>query len=158
MKVLAIDPGTEQSGWVRVVVPGPPCAQGRPRAFNSPRGIRLYDPAKSRSWKGAAQVHMAEVMCGRPPFEGPLRVEILAVFACPTTEHRKTNPRERRWHTKANGDAENIAKAVLDAGSGVVWCDDRQVSQLVIEKLIGAQGEAPGVTLWCRVITEEPNT
>ena len=133
---------------VRVVIPGPPCAQGRPRAFNTPKGIRMYDPKKSRSWKGAAQVHMAEAMAGRALFAGAVQVEIVAVFACPTTDYRKRDPHPRRWHTKANGDAENISKACCDAANGTLWIDDRQVARLHVEKIIGAQGEAPRVEMY----------
>ncbi len=42
-------------------------------------------------------------------------------------------------------DADNIAKACLDALTGLLWRDDRQVVQLSIEKLIGT--ETPRITL-----------
>jgi Holliday junction resolvase RusA-like endonuclease len=112
------------------------------------------DPARSRSWKAVAQGHALDAVqratgATAPPFRAdlPLEVYVLAIFACPTTDHRKQEPRGRRWHTKAAGDADNLAKAALDAGNGVLWLDDRQVSRLVVEKLIAAQGEAPRVEL-----------
>ncbi len=139
---------------LHVVVPGPPCAQGRGRAVRMPFGIRVIDPAKSRSWKGAAQIHMQQAMRGGAPLAGPLSVTILAVFACPTTDHRKRDPRGQRWHAKAGGDADNIGKACLDAATGVLWIDDRQVSRLVVEKIIGAQGEAPRVEIFVSELAE----
>ena len=48
-----------------VVIPGPPCAQGRGQAVRVGQHVRVIDPKKSRSWKGAAQVHMAVAMQGR---------------------------------------------------------------------------------------------
>ncbi len=114
-----------------------------------------YDPAKSRTWKATAQCHMRDAMAGAQPLEGPLSCQIAATFTCPASDHRKTTPRPRRWHAK-RPDAENVAKAVLDAATGVIWLDDAQVSRLDIVKAIGAQGEAP--RLWMRVerITVEP--
>lgn len=148
----------EEPPWVaRFTVPGPPHAQGRARARIVPgKGDRkpfvsVYDPPESRSWKGTAQVHMAEAMkCGdgdaiRPPMMGPVYVSILAIFECPMGEHRKREPMRRRPHGKAGADCDNIAKAVMDAGNGVLWIDDRQVCRLTVEKIIGAQGEAPRV-------------
>ncbi|MEQ8708680.1 MAG: RusA family crossover junction endodeoxyribonuclease [Rhodospirillales bacterium] len=41
-------------------------------------------------------------------------------------------------------DADNVAKACLDALNGVVWRDDRQVVQLLIEKTFG---ETPAITI-----------
>jgi hypothetical protein len=42
-------------------------------------------------------------------------------------------------------DADNIAKACLDALTGLLWRDDRQVVRLSIEKLLGP--ETPRITL-----------
>lgn len=142
------------SDAVRVTIPGPPCAQGRGRAVRAggTGHVMIADPPKSKSWKGAAQVHMQAVVAA--PLSGPLAVAILAVFPCPTSDYRKRDPRGRRWHTKANGDADNIAKACLDAGNGVLWLDDSCVSRLSVEKVVGAQGEVPRVEIVVRCLRE----
>lgn len=133
---------------VRVTVPGPPVAQGRPRITTIGGFARAYDPAKSRSWKGTAQVHMLAAMraAGLALLEGPLEVEILAVFDCPVSRYRKRDPRQREWKA-TKPDAENIAKACLDAGSGVLYRDDAQVALLTVRKVVGAQGEAARVEM-----------
>jgi Holliday junction resolvase RusA-like endonuclease len=142
---------------LRVVVPGEPVAQGRPRAFYRPGlGVRVFDPAKSRSWKGMAQVHMREAIAQAgavaPLFaDGPLELHVLAVFTCPRSHWRKREPLQRRpKSTKPDG--ENIAKAVQDAGTGLLWLDDAQVARLVVEKIVGAQGEAPYIELTVRLL------
>lgn len=132
-------------------VPGEPVAQGRPRAFRLPNGhIRAYDPPKSRGWKATAQAHLQDAMealeAGTAPFQGPLAVTVRALFTCPRSDWRAREPRSRRWHAK-RPDGENVAKAVLDAATGIVWLDDAQVARLVVEKRIGAQGEAPRVEI-----------
>lgn len=139
---------------LRVIVPGEPVAQGRGRAFYRPGlGVRVFDPEKSRSWKGSAQVHYQVELDvqghrGIAFPDGPLELHVVAVFTCPKSHHRKT-PVPRRPKV-GKPDAENIAKAVQDAGNGILWGDDSQVVRLTVEKWVGAQGEAPRVELVVR--------
>ena len=141
---------------ISVTIPGPPQPQGRGRAFRVGAGIRVYDPPASRAWKGAAQWHMLQAC--RVPLEGPLEVALLAVFACPSSEYLKRGIHARRWHTKGNADLENVVKAALDAGNGILWRDDRQVAVLHAAKIIGAQDEAPGVHVQVCAIETEPGS
>lgn len=156
------------NGYIEVVVPGPPCAQQRGRAtvvrgkggkvLMSAKGqpiIRVYDPEKSSSWKGVAQYHMKQAMVGHSAFQGAVAVAILAVFPCPRSDYKKRTPTPRRYHMKQRGDADNLAKAVLDAAKGVFWLDDCQVARLEVEKHIGAQGEAPYVLVRMTTLPEE---
>ncbi len=132
---------------LRIEIPGEPVAQGRPRAFRLPNGqVRAYDPAKSRSWKADARSAMRAAYGGGTLIAGPVAVKIRAVFTCPKSDYRKRDPRPQRWHAK-RPDAENVAKAVLDAGTGVLWVDDAQVYRLTVEKVIGAQCEPPRVEI-----------
>jgi Holliday junction resolvase RusA-like endonuclease len=133
---------------IHVLIPGQPVPQGRGRIITLAGHGAIKDPERSRSWKGYAQEHMMRE-CPKP-LEGPLAVSVTAYFPCPTSDHRKRNPRPERWHTKANGDADNLGKAVLDAGNGILYEDDRQVSILVVKKLICAQGRTPQVQVWVR--------
>jgi Holliday junction resolvase RusA-like endonuclease len=132
---------------LRVQIPGEPVAQGRPRAFRMGKGVRMFDPPKSRAWKSYAvdALRAAGAPDGRVLFPaGPVEVRVLAVFTCPKGAHRKV-PVPRCRHTK-RPDAENVAKAVLDAVTTAgIWHDDSQVARLVVEKHVGAQGEAPYV-------------
>lgn len=139
-----------------VSIPGPPQAQQRVKATIRGAHAGVYEPGKSRSWKGSAKVVMQAAVyrasgdeAAPPPWAPtvPLHVEVLAIFACPTTDYRTREPRPRRWCVKANADVDNLAKAVLDAGNGVLWHDDRQVAVLLAAKVIGAQGEAPAVQI-----------
>lgn len=135
------------------VIPGAPQAQQRMRATKRGDHAGVYEPEESRSWKGSAKVVMQAAVFratgderAAPPWDVdiPLHVEIVAIFECPRSEYRKRDPRPRRWALNSK-DVDNIAKAVLDAGNGVLWLDDRQVSVLRVGKVIGSQGEAPAV-------------
>ena len=130
-----------------VLIPGEPVSQGRPRFARVGKFVRTYDPAKSRNWKATAQAHFRDALQAAgitAPFQGPLECRILARFTCPKSDWRKREPVPQRPHAK-RPDAENVGKAVLDSATGVVWLDDAQVAKLTIVKVVGAQGEAPGV-------------
>lgn len=164
---MAVENGYAIRG-VRIVVPGDPVPQGRPRfarwkARDGREGVSASDPPKSRSWKATAQSHMRDAcdgylkMSGTAwPLLGPMSVIIRAVFLCPKSDERKRDPRPRRWHVNSRGDVENIAKAVLDAGTGVLYLDDGQVARLEVEKVIGAQGEPSRVEVWCQPLPVMP--
>lgn len=142
---------------ITFTIPGEPVSQGRPRAFYRPGlGVRVYDPQKSRNWKATAQQHMADALnaanlAAPLVVEGAVELHVVAVFTCPRSHWRKRHPTPRR-PKMSRPDAENVAKAVQDAASGVLFTDDAQVARLVVEKWIGAQGEAPGVTIFVRAI------
>ena len=138
---------------ISVVIPGPPCAQGRGRAVRVGAGVRVIDPKKSRNWKATAQWHM-KLECPTP-LDGPLAVEILAVFPCPMSDYRKSHLTPRRWHIK-NTDWDNLGKCVCDAGNGVLWMDDRQVCHATLKKVIAAQDEPPFVSIKVWQIQGEP--
>lgn len=140
---------------ITITIPGEPVAQGRPRAFKTPGGfIRTYDPKKSRDWKGTAQVHMTEALrqAGErlPAFsDGPLELHVVAVFSCPASRYRKGTPRPREPHAK-RPDGDNVLKAVQDAAEGVLYARDAQIARAVVDKVTGAQGEAPRVEVVVR--------
>ena len=139
---------------LRAVIPGPP--QPQQRAMIVRRGLHpaMIDPPASKIWKAHAEGYMIEALRARAgavgPLEGPVAVEILAVFPLPKSKHRKSAPRGRAWHTTNRGDLDNIVKAVLDAMTRVWILDDRQVAQLFATKLVGAQEEAPRVEVVMR--------
>ena len=157
------------SDCLHVLIPGPPVAQGRGRAFAyTPKGggkprASVFDPKNSRDWKATAQQHMtvalmevAELLPDEDVYaslEGPLEVHLLFVFEMPKSRHRKTMPRPREWYV-GQKDIDNMAKAVLDAGNGVLWIDDRQVARIHAEAIVGRQGEMPRVELIVRPLLD----
>lgn len=132
-----------------ITIPGKPQPQQRMKPTIRGKHASVYEPAESRNWKATAQQHMADALRnagdGRP-WDCTMRVEIVAIFPLPAAEHRK-KPTPRRWHTKANGDTDNISKAVLDAGNSVLWRDDATVVELNVRKFVAAQGESPRVVV-----------
>ena len=137
-------------GGMRIVIPGDPVAQGRPRFYRAGKGVRAVDPEKSRNWKAEAQWHMQKA-CDEAGFDPvpakvPVELTVVVKFRCPTSDYRKRNPRETRWHTK-RPDLDNVIKAVKDAGTGILWIDDSQVVVIHASKVIADQGAPPGVVV-----------
>lgn len=113
-------------------VPGEPVPQPRPKVSTRGGFARAYVPAKHPVHVYRREVQLAAVAAGAKPHAEPVEVVINAVFSRPKS-HKKgstTQPRQ---------DVDNVAKAVLDALTGVAWDDDRQVRRLVIEKSYGQE-------------------
>lgn len=106
---------------MEIVIPGDPIPQKRHRMG---RG-RTYDPSAPYKRK------LAEHMICRARQEGwilkihPYVVEM--VFCCPY-------PKNKPKHLVPMGDLDNYSKAVLDAGNGILWPDDRYIVSLHITK------------------------
>lgn len=146
-----------QSLPLSCTVHGEPRGMGRPRSqIICPKGTRIVVPPGGRpafvhvytDKKDEAYMAVIEASMRAhrsTPFEGPVSVLVRAVFGLPATRERARKPPDRAWHAQ-KPDAENVAKMVLDAGTRAGWWkDDAQVARLVVEKVMGAQGENPGV-------------
>lgn len=140
---------------IDVTIPGEPHAQMRHRVRKLGTFVQTYDAPQSRSWKAFASDLMQRAMAGRAPLEGNVELTIRAFWECPTSKHLKKGVRPRCWR-QGRKDADNIAKAVQDAGNGVLWIDDRQVVRLHVEKIQAAQGEAPRTEIVVRVLRDPP--
>jgi len=120
-----------------VTIPGEPVAQGRGRAVRIGAGVRVIDPAKSRSWKGVAAMFMQQARNAAgvfAPMDGPLDVTVVATWLTLKSASKRNPPVYKT--TRPDGD--NVLKAVLDAGNGILWADDACCVRLTVEKRYGA--------------------
>lgn len=130
------------STFLEIVVPGDPVAQGRPRVAVVKGKPRVYSPKVSSDWRATAQWWMkTEIQkAGLPIFSGPVALDILACFALPKSKFKKKAKVEARWKT-SKPDFDNVAKAVCDAGNGILFLDDAQVVDVRVRKFHAKQGE-----------------
>lgn len=125
-------------------VSGVPKAQPRVKAFARGKHARVYTPDTADAWK--AEVRRAALAkCPTPePLRGPLSVKL--TFHMPRPKSRKGDV----WHS-SRPDADNLAKAVLDAmGDAGIWGDDAQVAWLSAKKLYATGTNDAG----CAVVIE----
>jgi Holliday junction resolvase RusA-like endonuclease len=113
-------------------IPGLPVAQGRPKFARMGKGVRAYDPEKSRNWK--AYVKAIAAQHSPKMMEGPLLVDLHFRFPRPKSVSAKKRP----FHT-VKPDCTNLAKGIEDALNGLLWADDSQVVDLRIRKDYGAE-------------------
>jgi Holliday junction resolvase RusA-like endonuclease len=99
-----------------------------------------YTPAKHPANAFKAAVRLAAA--GSVTLHGPLFVSIKFIFPRPKGMRWKNKPMPRYAKT-SKPDADNLAKAVLDALNGIVWDDDAQVFDLRIIKVVAGGDEQP---------------
>lgn len=123
---------------IEFTVPGTPKGKGRPRFARIGNGVRTYTPAETANYEARIAYECASQARGQIPLDGPLSVEIGAVFEPPKSlsKRKRAELATGAPHTK-KPDCDNIAKAVLDALNGVAYGDDKQVCRQHVEKVYG---------------------
>ena len=112
-------------------------------------GKRRFTPPKQRDYVLEARRIANEAMAGRRPLTGPLKLEVEAWYEIPKSWSRKK--REEAFWKESRPDADNLAKAVMDAIGGneslsatdklgaIVFGDDASVCVLGVEKRYGSR-------------------
>lgn len=107
---------------------------------------RFYSP-KTAWWKACYMT--AKLNRPKQPIEGPISVKMRLGFPRP-----KSTPKWAVWHRR-RPDADNVAKAVLDAMTAAGWWkDDGAVAELIILKIY-ENVEGPGVFVVVQPLTED---
>lgn len=126
-----------------------PIGQPRPRArvLPGPKPIAtMYDDKKHPVTGFKAAIRAAAEEAGIKCSEMPISLVIRSYFQRPERLMWKKKQMVRVIHAQ-KPDADNVAKAVLDALNGVAWKDDGQVWDLRSIKWICAGDEQPHVEL-----------
>lgn len=138
---------------IEFFVPGAPVGKGRPRAARRGAGVVMFTPEKTVGYEGLVAATAAAALAGNAPthqlLDGPLEAVLEMRFPVPASWSKAKRARALagvEWHT-SKPDADNVAKAVLDACNGVVFRDDAQVVMLTATKLFS---EMPGVRVVIR--------
>lgn len=118
---------------------GPVMGQARPRFTR--RG-RTYDPPEMKRYKAAIKAAYVEQVDRL--YEGPVCVSIHAYRPLAKSTPKKVT--RQAWTSKP--DADNIAKAVLDALTGTAWKDDAQVVQVTVCKHDRTRNVAEGINVY----------
>lgn len=145
--------------------------KGQPRAKATRRGafVRMYTPDTADAMKdGIRRLAMDAMAAGKwQHTAGPVEVVITAYFPRPASHFRRVlgscvlKQGAPVFHTQ-KPDADNIAKAVMDAlgphGSWPgVWDDDKQVASLIVGKCYASPGNGPSVEVSVtRLPTRDP--
>lgn len=78
-------------------------------------------------------------MLGASIIEGPVQATIRVLYPYPSSWSQKKKA-AIKWKV-SRPDCDNHAKIILDALNGIVWVDDAQVVELVVQKQYGLNAE-----------------
>ena len=138
-------------------VPGSPVGKGRPRAVRRGAGVVMFTPEKTVNYEALVAATAAAALAGgvrigtSQLLDGPLAAMLEMQFPVPVGWSKAKRARAlagAEWHT-SKPDADNVAKAVLDACNGVVFRDDSQIVMLTATKQFS---ETPGVRVVIREV------
>jgi Holliday junction resolvase RusA-like endonuclease len=117
---------------ISITVPVEAVPKGSVRAFIAPkqnRAIIVQDKHyQLRLYESILRDHLSQAMQSQSLFEGPVRVRI--VF----NRSRPKSRRKKAMYAATRPDIDKLARAVLDAMTGIVFIDDAQVAGLIAEK------------------------
>lgn len=120
---------------IKLILPIEPVAQARPRARRFGKGIRLYDPPKTATFK--RKLHkLAKESYHDKPLDGELEVTVIFGRAMQKSISKKERKLRLlgRHRPIVKPDLDNYIKSTLDALTGVLWKDDNAIVKLVAEK------------------------
>jgi Holliday junction resolvase RusA-like endonuclease len=118
---------------IRFTVRGNPTPKARPRVTVKAQTGRVhaYTPRRTKAWEAKVRDEAQAAMQGRPPWTGPVGVEL--------------------WIWRADrrrADADNIEKGVSDACNLVVWVDDAQVVEMHRHKGVDRENPRIEIRAW----------
>lgn len=123
---------------LHLIIPGEPCAQGRPR-FSTVNGhAKAYDPEKSRNYKSFVKY----IATGEAKKQGwrytelPLHIDVKAYLPIATSKSKKFKAAALAGDERPTKkpDIDNLFKTVTDAMSGILYKDDKQIVSATISK------------------------
>ena len=116
---------------------GEPRGKGRPRTSVRGGFARVYTDAATRKYEASIKREAQAYMGDRAPLDGPLSVSIRLRLSPPKSMSKRQRSRVLSGEEAYFGriDADNGAKAVLDAMNGVCWHDDKQITRLFVTKV-----------------------
>lgn len=93
------------------------------------------------AFKATCRMAAAAIFTG-PLLDGPISVTVVCVFPRTKDKIYKKQAMPRLPHC-VRPDCDNVAKSVLDALTGIVWRDDKQIYELRVLKQVAAGDEQP---------------
>lgn len=122
---------------IRFTVSGDPKGKGRPR-FVRATG-RAFTPKRTADYESHVAMCAQEAMGSRPPLAGAVHVTIVAVMEIPKSASKKKQAAMLMGDIRPTKipDVENIGKAVLDGMEGIAFGNDKQVTEIYVEKRYG---------------------
>lgn len=129
---------------LKVFVPGHPSVKGNLVGYKMGNRVRLVERSgeTQRAWSAMVRDRADQARWRAGPHPGAVSCAI--DFVLP---RRKSAPKTRTDPHTRKPDVDKLARAVLDALTGVTWLDDAQVVDLRVTKREAGRDEGPGAYL-----------
>ncbi len=128
------------NGMIEFTIYGEPVAQGRPRFARRGKFTQAYDPPDSREYKKYVKLLASQ---NRPhtPIEGPVELKLLIYrpLLKSMSKKKKAAAVAGALRPIKKPDVDNVAKGIMDAMTGIIWADDKQVVGLQVSKYYSEQ-------------------
>ena len=132
---------------LKYFVRGDPVGKGRPRFARRGPGVYVYAPPKTVDWETKVTGQTANALLRTKirsittlPFQG--RVEADFIFFLPRPKSSKP---EKEPHRLKKPDVDNLIKSMLDGMQGLVFDDDKVVTDVSGSKRYADDDMEPGV-------------
>ena len=123
---------------VRFTVPGEPFGKQRPVVVDG----NAFTPKKTVIYENLVKTEYERQCRGqRFPDNAVLDARITAYYSIPksTSKKKRQMMLDHRIRPSKTPDTDNIAKAILDSGNGIIYKDDKQVVDLQVRKFYSEQ-------------------
>lgn len=131
---------------------GEPRGKARPRATVRGGYAHVYSDPITKKYEQSIRDVAERMMCGKEPLAGALSVSLRFRLSVPVSYSKRLRAAILAGEEPYFGayDADNLAKAILDALDGIMFLNDKQVVRLFVEKL---GTEQPGVDIRVEALT-----
>lgn len=114
-------------------IPGRPRAKQSARAVRTQNGVRFFQPANVENYCG--RVSALARLAIPEPIAGAVSLRLSIVLRTPTSWSKMRRAQLNR--ATVLPDLDNAAKAVMDGLNEIAWINDKQVTELSVEKHYG---------------------
>ncbi len=146
---------------IRIVIPGVPVGKARARSNILMRGgkpvvaaggrpiMTHHTPEKTANYEALIKFAGQQAMGGNPPMAEAVAIELGLFVVPPVSWSQKKRAAALAFEIlpTTKPDADNVLKAIADGLNGIVWLDDKQITDVVIRK---RYREAPQAVIYVR--------
>ena len=124
---------------LKILIPGSPIGQGRPKFSTINGHPKAYDPEKSRNYKAYVRMLATQAIkdSGFERIDGPWVLDIVAYFEVPKSKSKKIKESALGGLERPTKkpDLSNIVKGIEDALNCLAYKDDSSIVYLSVAKV-----------------------
>ena len=135
---------------IEFFIPGTPTPKQSMRIGRKNGKMQTFTAAPVVNYQNLIKLQAHQAMQGRPLITGPVTLNIVIYFLPPTslTKKEKALLADGKLYPLVRPDRDNCLKGIQDGLNGIVYVDDKQVVDGVLQKRYGNQKGVQVEILW----------